>query len=65
MWIYIYNIYIYIYIYIYICTSHKQGCIKLIKSGSYKIFLFQINAVLVNFIFINEFFKKNTVYTKY
>ncbi len=44
-------------------TFIHQGCIKLIKSDSkliYKIFIFQINAVLLNCLFIQESWKKKT-----
>ncbi len=69
IYIYIYTVYIlYIYIYIYIFfflneinTFMQQQCNKLIKGDSKdiyivtKIFIFQINAVLLNFQFIKEF----------
>jgi len=37
-----------------------QGCIKLIKSTVeyYKLFPFQINAVVFNYVFVKESFKK-------
>ncbi len=57
-------------VFIEIDTFMQQGCVKLVKSESkdiYKVskFIFQIKAVLLNFLFIKSWIKRIMVPTKY